>query len=54
VQEIYDKLEYIILPAYYRERERWTGVMQHRIAFNASFFNTQRMVHQYVLNAYLQ
>ena len=52
-QEIYDKLENIILPMYYRERERWMDIMQHSIAFNASFFNTQRMVQQYVLNAYL-
>jgi len=52
-QEIYDKLENIILPLYYKERERWLDIMQHSIAFNASFFNTQRMVQQYVLNAYL-
>ncbi|NWF92857.1 MAG: alpha-glucan family phosphorylase [Syntrophaceae bacterium] len=52
-QEIYDKLENIILPMYYKERERWMDIMQHSIAFNASFFNTQRMVQQYVLNAYL-
>jgi starch phosphorylase len=52
-QEIYDKLENIILPMYYRERGKWLDIMQHTIAFNASFFNTQRMVQQYVLNAYL-
>jgi starch phosphorylase len=52
-QEIYGKLENIILPMYYKERERWMDIMQHSIAFNASFFNTQRMVQQYVLNAYL-
>jgi starch phosphorylase len=52
-QEIYDKLENIILPMYYKDRGRWIDIMQHSIAFNASFFNTQRMVQQYVLNAYL-
>ncbi len=52
-QEIYDKLEKIILPIYYKDTERWMDIMQHSIAFNASFFNTQRMVQQYVLNAYL-
>ncbi len=52
-QEIYDKLENVILPLYYHEKEKWLDVMQHSIAFNASFFNTQRMVQQYVLNAYL-
>lgn len=52
-RDIYDKLEQIILPMYYREREKWLDIMRHSIAFNASFFNTQRMVQQYVLNAYL-
>jgi len=52
--EIYDKLENIILPLYYKERDKWMAVMQHSIAFNASFFNTQRMVQQYALNAYLR
>jgi len=52
-QEIYDKLESVILPMYYGNRDKWTEIMRHCIAFNASFFNTQRMVQQYVLNAYL-
>ena len=53
-REIYDKLEQIILPMYYKERDKWLDIMRHSIAFNASFFNTQRMVQQYVLNAYLR
>lgn len=53
-RDIYDKLELIILPLYYKEREKWIDIMRHSIAFNASFFNTQRMVQQYVLNAYLR
>lgn len=53
-RDIYDKLVQIILPMYYREREKWLDIMRHSIAFNASFFNTQRMVQQYVLNAYLR
>ncbi len=53
-QEIYEKLENIILPMYYKEREKWIDVMRQSIAFNASFFNTQRMMQQYALNAYLQ
>ncbi len=51
--EIYEKLENIILPMYYKEKGKWLDIMRHTIAFNASFFNTQRMVQQYVLNAYL-
>jgi starch phosphorylase len=52
--EIYEKLENMILPMYYKEKGKWVDIMQHTIAFNASFFNTQRMVQQYVLNAYLR
>jgi starch phosphorylase len=49
---LYDKLEYIILPLYYRERDEFVSVMRSCIALNGSFFNTQRMMNQYVLKAY--
>jgi starch phosphorylase len=49
---LYDKLEYVILPLFYRERDRYIDVMRHCIALNGSFFNTQRMMHQYVVKAY--
>lgn len=50
---LYEKLEKIILPAFYNNRQNWINIMRHSIAINASFFNTHRMVQQYVLNAYL-
>ncbi|HHN64354.1 MAG TPA: alpha-glucan family phosphorylase [Nitrospirae bacterium] len=53
-QVLYDKLEYIIIPMFYENRERYIEVMRHAIAFNGSFFNTQRMMQQYVLNAYFR
>ena len=49
---LYEKLEKTILPLFYRDREGFTDVMIHSIAINGSFFNTQRMMQQYVLNAY--
>ncbi|MBN2120298.1 MAG: alpha-glucan family phosphorylase [Candidatus Omnitrophica bacterium] len=49
---LYDKLEKIIIPTFYQNRDRWIEIMRHAIAINASFFNTHRMVQQYVLNAY--
>jgi len=52
-RDLYQKLEKIILPMFYKEKDNWQGVMRHAIALNASFFNTQRMVQEYVLNAYL-
>ena len=49
---LYTKLERIIIPLYYHDRNRFLEVMRHCIAINGSFFNTHRMVQQYVLNAY--
>lgn len=51
-ENLYVKLEEII-PIFYKHKDRWTEIMRSAIAFNASFFNTHRMVQQYVLNAYL-
>jgi len=51
---LYEKLETVILPMYYNERQRYLSVMQHAIAINGSFFNTQRMVQQYISDAYLR
>jgi len=53
-ESLYTKLESVILPLYYNERARFLGVMQHAIAINGSFFNTQRMVQQYITDAYLR
>lgn len=50
---LYDKLQNTVIPIYYQNRGKWINIMRHSIAMNASFFNTQRMVLQYVLNAYL-
>ncbi|MDH5253339.1 MAG: alpha-glucan family phosphorylase [Nitrospira sp.] len=50
--ELYRKLEEKILPCFYRDRGRFIEVMRHTIALNGGFFNTQRMVGQYLHNAY--
>jgi len=36
----------------YRNPAQWAKMMQTCIAMNGSFFNTHRMVGQYVANAY--
>ncbi len=51
---LYSKLESVILPMFYESRHRYLEVMQHAIAINGSFFNTQRMVQQYITDAYLR
>jgi starch phosphorylase len=50
--DLYNKLETWIMPKFYNDRDNWIRTMRSCIAINASFFNTNRMVHQYVLNAY--
>jgi len=50
---LYDKLEYLILPTFYRRPEVFAEIMRSAIALNGSFFNAQRMVSQYVANAYV-
>jgi starch phosphorylase len=51
---LYEKLEHVIAPMFYQDRDRFVEVMRHAIAVNGSFFNTQRMLQQYVLNAYFR
>jgi glycogen phosphorylase len=52
-EDLYKKLESIIVPLYYNDRMKWAEIMRHCIAINASFFNTFRMAEQYIANAYL-
>lgn len=51
-EDLYAKLEYVILPTYYESKEKWATIMKHTIAINASFFNTQRMLQQYIQAVY--
>lgn len=51
---LYEKLEKTIVPLFYNNREHWIGIMRHCIALNGSFFNTQRMIQQYVVKAYFE
>jgi starch phosphorylase len=49
---LYDKLEQVVVPLFYDNRQGFLNVMRHAIAINGSFFNTQRMMSQYVVKAY--
>ena len=51
-ESLYSQLEEVILPLFHTQPEQWRRVMRSAIALNGSFFNTQRMVEQYALNAY--
>ena len=51
---LYDKLEGAVIPTFYRDRGRFVDIMVHCIGLNGSFFNTHRMLEQYVLKAYYE
>jgi starch phosphorylase len=52
VDSLYDKLESVIMPMFYERPREYAEVMRSAIALNGSFFNAQRMVSQYLQNAY--
>ncbi|WP_447976938.1 alpha-glucan family phosphorylase [Candidatus Nitrospira bockiana] len=51
-EALYHKLGETVIPCFYKDRARYIDIMRHAMALNGSFFNTQRMVAQYVHNAY--
>jgi len=51
---MYDKLENTIIPMFYNDREQYIRIMLFALALNGSFFNTQRMLQEYLLKAYMQ
>lgn len=52
IDALYRKLEQKIVPMFYGQPSRFATVMRSTIALNGSFFNAQRMVGQYLQNAY--
>lgn len=54
VASLYDKLEEVIMPLFYNQPIAFAVVMRSAIALNGSFFNAQRMLQQYLRNAYLR
>jgi starch phosphorylase len=53
IADIYNKLEYIIIPKFYQERDSWIGMMRNSIGKVAYYFNTHRMMRRYATDAYL-
>ncbi|MBO3841492.1 MAG: alpha-glucan family phosphorylase [Candidatus Brockarchaeota archaeon] len=53
LNDLYGKLEYVIIPSYYKRRDEWIPMMKNSIGKIASYFNSHRMMHRYVTEAYL-
>lgn len=51
-RSLYEKLELQVVPLYCERRHEFINIMRHAIALNGSFFNTQRMMLQYLARAY--
>ncbi|MDR7522651.1 MAG: glycogen/starch/alpha-glucan phosphorylase [Armatimonadota bacterium] len=49
---LYDQLEAVIVPLFYQQPEAFLRVRRAAIALNGAFFNAQRMLDQYIRNAY--
>ncbi len=54
VEDLYDKLEKVIIPLYYNDPASWVRVMKNAIGKNAYYFNTHVMMRRYVTEAYLR
>ena len=53
LDDLYNKLEYIIIPTFYRKRDYWIQIMKNSIGQIAYYFNSHRMMRRYVTEAYL-
>ena len=53
-EDLYRKLEQVIIPNFYSDRLIWTRMMQNAIGKNAYYFNTHRMMRRYVTEAYIR
>jgi len=53
-EDLYQKLEHVLIPLYRNERHTWIRMMQNAIGKNAYYFNSHRMMRRYVTEAYIR
>ena len=53
IDDLYNKLEYLIIPKFYNQQDAWVGMMRNSIGKIAYYFNTHRMMRSYATDAYL-
>jgi len=51
--DLYNKLEYLIIPRFYKERDNWISMMRNSIGKVAYYFNSHRMMRRYATDAYI-
>jgi len=52
--DLYKKLEEVIIPTFYQDRDKWISMMKSAIGKNAYYFNSHRMMRRYVTEAYIR
>ncbi|MCJ7761247.1 alpha-glucan family phosphorylase, partial [Candidatus Bathyarchaeota archaeon] len=53
IKDLYNKLEYLIIPTFYDRRDDWITMMKKSITKIAYYFNSDRMMRRYTTEAYL-
>ncbi len=53
LRDLYNKLEYLIIPTFYNQKDAWITLMKNSIAKIAYYFQTQWVVRRYITEAYL-
>jgi len=53
LKDLYNKLEYVIIPKFYERRDEWIIMMNNSIGKIAYYFNSHRMMRRYATEAYL-
>ncbi len=52
LHDLYNKLEYLIVPTFYRKKDTWIGLMKNSIGRIAYYFETQWVMRRYITEAY--
>ncbi len=52
LEDLYGKLAHIIVPTYYKHKDQWVKLMKNSIATIGPYFNTHRMVSEYISKVY--
>lgn len=53
LRDLYNKLEYLIIPTFYNNRDTWTNMMRSSVGKIAYYFHSHRMMRRYATEAYL-
>ncbi|UCH31121.1 MAG: alpha-glucan family phosphorylase [Candidatus Bathyarchaeota archaeon] len=53
LEDLYHKLQYLIIPKFYNRRDDWIHMMENSVGKVAYYFNSHRMMRRYVTEAYL-